>query len=260
MPELTQGQGLLPLLSYTGLFESSNPNCPVTSYVLKTGGDDYDLVDRSLESTEDFVITMKETANSATSTYYFVIEAKTEGDAAAEAVGAMVITKSCIPAQRDDFDKIIDLHIPEIGTQYEEFPESSREYITLPHVECQQTFSYRMSDGSDVPSELTIDADTGVFTLRKYATLKTTYDVEIDVLTTDGLNDDLQTVSGVVINTVCGPESTTLTPPALLELRKASVVTDELSFSDEFDTSNPLCPITAYELTAASTETAFVLT
>jgi len=69
-----------------------------------------------------------------------------------------------------------------------------------------------VSENSDV---LTIDSMTGVFSLVNNAYVKTVYEVEIDILTTDGINDVIQTVTGVTINMICGPNSTTLTKPEL---------------------------------------------
>jgi hypothetical protein len=70
-----------------------------------------------------------------------------------------------------------------------------------------------MSDGSFTPSELSIDSSTGIFTLENYASIKTTYEVDIVVTTTDGTNSQVITVPGVMINKVCGVGSTTLTAP-----------------------------------------------
>jgi hypothetical protein len=70
-----------------------------------------------------------------------------------------------------------------------------------------------MSDGSYTPSELSIDSSTGIFTLENYASIKTTYEVDIVVTTTDGINSQVITVPGVMINKVCGVGSTTLTAP-----------------------------------------------
>lgn len=63
-----------------------------------------------------------------------------------------------------------------------------------------------------------MDVTTGVFSLLNDASIKTIYEVEIDILTTDGINDVIQTVTDVTINTVCGPNSTTLTRPELVFL------------------------------------------
>lgn len=70
-----------------------------------------------------------------------------------------------------------------------------------------------MSDGSYTPSELSIDSSTGIFTLENYASIKTTYEVDIVVTTTDGINSQVITVPGVMINKVCGVGSTVLTAP-----------------------------------------------
>lgn len=70
-----------------------------------------------------------------------------------------------------------------------------------------------MSDGSYTPSELSIDSSTGIFTLENYASIKASYEVDIVVTTSDGTNDQVLTVPGVIVNKVCGLGSTTLTAP-----------------------------------------------
>ena len=71
------------------------------------------------------------------------------------------------------------------------------------------------NDSSDNPEALTLDPTTGVFSLVNDAYIKTVYEVEIDVLTTDGINDVIQTITDVTISTVCGPSSTIVTGPEL---------------------------------------------
>jgi hypothetical protein len=115
-----------------------------------------------------------------------------------------------------------------------------------------------MADGSEPPAELTIDSETGVFELMKESTNKAVYQVEIDIVTTDGINEDALTVSGVTIEIVCGPESTILTAPDLESLIGASVSTDPLIIEgSSFTLSNELCPVVSYEL---NSESDFILT
>ena len=80
-----------------------------------------------------------------------------------------------------------------------------------------------MVDGSENPSELMIDASTGTFTFINDASIKTFYNFDIFISTSDGTNSYETTVSGVTIETICGPDSTTLVPPSLSVLRKSSV-------------------------------------
>ena len=80
-----------------------------------------------------------------------------------------------------------------------------------------------MVDGSENPSELMIDASTGIFTFINDASIKTLYNVDIVISTSDGTNSYETTVSGVTIEIICGPDSTTLVAPSLPVLRKASV-------------------------------------
>jgi hypothetical protein len=170
----------------------------------------------------------------------------------------MEIAKVCLADLNLDFEKSYTYNLPEFGQETIQLPEASTNYISQPDFtkSCTQTFSYRLTGQSDDganPAELTINPSTGVFTLTNDATIKTTYSVEIDILTTDGTNDIELTVPGITIQIICGPESTTLTPPTLDALIKASVETNELTIVDaEFATSNSLCPVASYELTSAA--------
>jgi hypothetical protein len=58
---------------------------------------------------------------------------------------------------------------------------------------------------------MSFDSSTGIFTFNTDATVKTSFEVEIDVVTSDGVNDDVLKVTGLIINTQCGPTSTTIT-------------------------------------------------
>jgi hypothetical protein len=91
-----------------------------------------------------------------------------------------------------------------------------------------------MMDGSVNPFELTIDTETGIFSLINDATIKQTYEVQIYIRTTDSsvANRIDLTVSDFTIAITCGPNSTTLTPPVITALRKASVENRELIVRD----------------------------
>jgi hypothetical protein len=84
-------------------------------------------------------------------------------------------------------------------------------------------------------------------TLTNDATIKTSYDVEITILTTDGTNDMYHSVS-ITINVVCGPSSTILTTPAMAILKQAPNLATLLSISGTVENLNPTCPITSYSL------------
>jgi hypothetical protein len=60
-----------------------------------------------------------------------------------------------------------------------------------------------------------MDADTGALTLTNDPTILTTYNIEIDIRTTDGTNHKDETITGISISIVCGPGSTTVTAPTL---------------------------------------------
>jgi hypothetical protein len=68
---------------------------------------------------------------------------------------------------------------------------------------------------SAIEEQLSFDSATGIFTFNTDAAVKTSFEVEIDVVTTDGVNEDALTITGMIINSVCGPDSTVLTAPVM---------------------------------------------
>ena len=113
---------------------------------------------------------------------------------------AQAAAEVCPSTLMSEFNKSYQFEIPENGAILELFPASSMEYISSPEeastddMTCTQFFSYRMKDNSLNPPQLSIDKFTGVFRLFNYATIKTVYEVEIDIIMTDGTNDVLYTV------------------------------------------------------------------
>jgi hypothetical protein len=117
--------------------------------------------------------------------------------------------------------------LPESGEETVTFPSASTDYVTEPPVDseylpdgvvCSQSYSYRLKDAADTthnPTTLEIDSETGVFTFTNIYDIKTSYEIEIDIPTTDGTNNYHLTVTGITLNIVCGQLSTILTPPIL---------------------------------------------
>lgn len=93
------------------------------------------------------------------------------------------------------------------------------------------------------PSELTIDSSTGVLTLSNQASKKQAYLIDIDVKTTDGVNDVHQVVTEVSVSSVCGFDSTTVTGTSLPTVEKAPRTVPTLTAEAQFSSSNPTCPI-----------------
>jgi hypothetical protein len=99
-------------------------------------------------------------------------------------------------------------------------PPSDSAYLPE-DVVCSQSFVYRLKDAADTahnPSEISIGSSSGLVFVINKATVKTTYEIEIDITTTDGTNERYLTVTGISINIVCGPASTTPTPPSMSSL------------------------------------------
>ena len=105
-----------------------------------------------------------------------------------------------------------------------------------------------MSDGSDNPTEMSIDESNGLFTLENEAAIKTTYVVDISILTSDGTNEQLLSVEGLRIKKICGLRSTTLIPPVMGHLDQAPNLAPPLSIYGVFETTNSNCPVTGNEL------------
>ena len=58
-----------PLLNISGMFESSNPICPIISHQLLEGEDNYDLIDNVL----DFTLIMEEDDDEIEDVYPYTI-------------------------------------------------------------------------------------------------------------------------------------------------------------------------------------------
>ena len=77
-------------------------------------------------------------------------------------------------------------------------------------------------------------------------------------MTTDGVNEVLQTVTGITIDTVCGASSTVISEPELAFLSKAPNTLPPLNINGKFESSNSNCPIT--EIIMVSGQKNFELT
>jgi hypothetical protein len=60
---------------------------------------------------------------------------------------------------------------------------------------------------------LAIDSATGIFTLDTYAVTNTirsfSFDVKVDVVTTDGFNDEVLELEGTIAGAISGPDDNT---------------------------------------------------
>jgi hypothetical protein len=114
-----------------------------------------------------------------------------------------------------------------------------------------------MDDYSSNPSSLTIDSDTGVLSLTNTANVKQSYDIWIEVATTETYNTDYLYIS-MTVETVCGPESTVLSWPTvngfLDNLYKAPHTIPPLEASGPFTSANVQCPVESHSLTSGSND------
>ena len=112
--------------------------------------------------------------------------------------------------------------------------------------ECSDcNYSLAMSDGSNTPDELEIDARSGVISIVKHADLLTTYSVDLTVTTAA---DELR-IEHFVIDIECGPESTILTAP-FENIRHEQVpgLTPAWNMEAAFTSSNANCPVVSHQL------------
>jgi hypothetical protein len=103
------------------------------------------------------------------------------------------------------------------------------------------------------PTELTIDPSTGAFSLETSSDRLATYAISIQVTNEGGNAPNVDPIDGVVINVVCGSDSTSLTAPTMETLTKGNIHSDVLTASGAFASANLLCPVNAYTITAGNT-------
>lgn len=108
-----------------------------------------------------------------------------------------------------------------------------------------------MRGGASNPQELSIDSATGIFTLENDASMKRVYNVDIIINTSDSCSNEIEQTVSITIATVCGPDSTVLTPPDMSPICRASPPVnqlDQLSQDGTFVSENPNCPVESYML------------
>lgn len=142
-------------------------------------------------------------ASAIETTHEYTVKSTAEGGAEQTISGTTDILQVCLASLVADFEKTYTYELPATGTDPKTFPAASTAFVTAPPttspylpsgVSCSQSFSYEMTDGSDEPEELIIDPATGIFTLDNVATIKTSYEVNILITTTDGFNSQSLTV------------------------------------------------------------------
>ena len=100
--------------------------------------------------------------------------------------------------------------MPESGQSSESFPASKLAYIADSEEGCIQSFDFKMSDGSEIPSELTIDSKTGVVSVATDSTKITDYQIDLVVVTTEAPEPVISNVKGIKVYVECQESSTTL--------------------------------------------------
>jgi hypothetical protein len=82
---------------------------------------------------------------------------------------------NCTSTVVDQAQKQYGFTIPESGSEKVSFPDASTDYVEDPLDGCTQEFDFLMTDGSEKPAELKIDAETGIFELDLYSNLSAAY-------------------------------------------------------------------------------------
>lgn len=190
-------------LSISDKFRTSNDLCPVIDYELSSGSGQYDFVDDGMVDDfgdRMFSITLNEATDNEVGLWPFQITAIAEGsetDASGTGTlvldGQMEVQKICISLPVDGFNAVFEVSLPMEGTEEESFPAGgSAEYAVVhePTDGCIQSFDYRMSNAGGKPEELTIDSETGVFTMVKDYESKSIFEIDLIIDTTGGVEDD----------------------------------------------------------------------
>lgn len=241
LEELSKGNIYDDVLTVTGKFFSENPYCPVEDYSLATGVSLFDF-SSNLATSDDFDVTLNAATNAVVGVHEFVVTATAEGGLTLDVAGSMTVNKICIStvnAEWSSGSKQFLLDLPLFGTETEEFPTAASDYVNAPDALCTQTFSYRMANNGDLPAELTINSETGIFSLLKNQETKAVYEIEIIIDSAGGVEPHQLIIGNVDVKVVCGPESTVLAAPAMEAPSRASFQNGyTLSASGAFESLN----------------------
>jgi hypothetical protein len=120
--------------------------------------------------------------------------------------------------------------------------------LSLTRILVAHRHSHTLIDTDSTTEPLVVGQGSGGVFLRNDASIKTSYDFEIDIVTTDGTNDIAMTLSGLKIETVCGLGSTTLTAPNLIPQYQVPGILPVISIQGQFSSSNPTCPVLSHQL------------
>lgn len=184
--------------------------------------------------------------------------ATAEGGFTANVSSTMVVFNACINNLVADFETAYAFFLPESTVVDRNVIARSRAYVEEPYPGCTHTFAYSLSDGNPNPTELVIDANTGVVDLETSYLRKINYTMEIQITNSGGNDDIVNYIPGVQVSVICGPDSTILTAPEIEFLQKGNIYDDILSHTKLFEVSNDLCPIVSYELTSGNSEYDFI--
>jgi len=147
--------------------------------------------------------------------------------------------------------------VPAEGSRSEVVPASRSELLSIIDLAgdgCEQTYSFRMRDGSVPPQELSLDSATGLFTLDNRASQKVDFNVVLVVTDRGGTTisetgeDVTAEYNGVTeiemrIQSSCCADSTVVSAPECKPLFKVPNTTPLLETTGHFYSSNPTCPI-----------------
>ena len=233
-------------ISQTGAFKSTNEICPRTTIIMTS--DDTAIKFTRLNNT-DIKIDLKSAKLTEYGIYPYTIQATAEGGNTVDVTQQIEIKRVCQSDTIDSFDSVkakFTTDLPETGEDTYTFPDSADLYVQPARQGCVHQFTYTMEDGSANPEELKLDDRTGIFTLTTQKTRKRPYKVAIKVTTFgQGENDPVLTITGVQVETKCGPKSANVIVPTITDFTKTSKIKrlDDYGNTGKFTSSNSACPI-----------------
>ena len=87
-------------------------------------------------------------------------------------------------------------------------------YIADSEEGCIQAYSYTLENGKTT-DEIKVDSETGVLSVDTFKKRKTSYTLNIQIVTTEAPLPVNSEITGIEVKVVCGPDSITAVPPRI---------------------------------------------
>lgn len=143
--DLSQPPNLADLASISGVFDSSNPTCPVMSHTITVGDNDFDLTDDGFDFNPNgphgFTVTMTQLANTVDYqngvmpdvVFPVTIQANAKGGATEPTSATVTLAKVCVVELDSTFQLTWTYDLPEFNTdanRQRQFPSASTDYVS----------------------------------------------------------------------------------------------------------------------------------